>query len=440
MIETQSTQTLKLLRMRSAKVQPEVLEREFAKRDAEVLAKSARNFVPLAVLGVVVSEILPFFHEGFPSTPLVSSAVVAMLIGLYVLARSEPTRGRMVIATSAAAILASAYVGFACSQSGGFASPHLIALMVIFAFVSGLLTLTVFETTCTLISCLAALLGAVVWLSPESSGIPGEASVALMYVVLLALVAVVTNRAGRFVRRRAFERSLEIEALHRFAVEEVLCRHLSPQFVEFALSGESLLDSPAERRVVTMLFADVVGFSRMVETLTLEELEALMTRFYDTIAAITFRYDATLDKFIGDAVMALVGAPLSQTPSHQASIALTMAADWHQAIESLGLEYLGKPLKLRIGIHQGEVAVGAFGGEHRLDYTVLGSAVNIAARLEKLAPAGTTAISQIVKSKSGLSDHAFDSLGMQSLKGVASPVEVWVHRSSSDASVTTKTG
>ena len=134
-----------------------------------------------------------------------------------------------------------------------------------------------------------------------------------------------------------------------------------------------------------MLFADVVGFSRMVETLTLEELEALMTRFYDTIAAITFRYDATLDKFIGDAVMALVGAPLSQTPSHQASIALTMAADWHQAIESLGLEYLGKPLKLRIGIHQGEVAVGAFGGEHRLDYTVLGSAVNIAARLEKLA-------------------------------------------------------
>ena len=87
--------------MRSAKVPPEVLEREFAKRDAEVLAKSARNFVPLAVLGVVVSEILPFFHEGFPSTPLVSSAVVAMLIGLYLLARSEPTRGRMVIATSA---------------------------------------------------------------------------------------------------------------------------------------------------------------------------------------------------------------------------------------------------------------------------------------------------------------------------------------------------
>ena len=143
MIETQSTQTLKLLKVRSAKVPPEVLEREFAKRDAEVLAKSARNFVPLAVLGVVVSEILPFFHEGFPSTPLVSSAVVAMLIGLYLLARSEPTRGRMVIATSAAAILASAYVGFACSQSGGFASPHVIALMVIFAFVSGLLTLTV---------------------------------------------------------------------------------------------------------------------------------------------------------------------------------------------------------------------------------------------------------------------------------------------------------
>ena len=426
-------------RSRLREVSPDVVDAEFAKRDAEVLAKSARNFVPLAVLGVVVSEVLPFFHAGFPSTPGVSAMVVLMLAGLYHLARSEPTRDIMVLGTSTCAILASGYVGFACSESGGFNSPHLIALMVIFAFVSGLLTLTVLESSLTIGLAMLACGGTIVGLTPGSLHVPPDATVALMYVILLAMVAVVTNRAGRYVRRQAFERSLQVEALHRYAVEEVLCRHLSPQYVEYALSGENVLDAPAERRVVTMLFADVVGFSKMAEALTLEELETLMTKFYDSIATITFRYGATLDKFIGDAVMVIVGAPLAQQPEHQAAIAVSMSRDWHAAIDALGREYLGRPLRVRVGVHQGEVAVGAFGGEHRLDYTVLGSAVNIAARLEQLAPAGGTAMSDVVRGLCGLEDDQLEFIGDQVLKGVVNPVPVWLYRSDACSTEVSKT-
>ena len=424
---------------RTSLLEPVDVDTAFEKRDAEVLAKSSLNFVPLATLGVVVSEILPFVHDGFPSTPLVSGFVVVMLAALYFLARSGPSRGVMVVGTAAAAILASAYVGFACSESGGFNSPHLIALMVIFAFVSGLLTLTVLESSLTIGLAMLACGGTIVGLTPGSLNVPPDATVALMYVMLLAMVAVVTNRAGRFVRRRAFERSLQVEALHRYAVEEVLCRHLSPQYVEYALSEENVLDAPAERRVVTMLFADVVGFSKMAEALTLEELETLMTKFYDSIATITFRYGATLDKFIGDAVMVIVGAPLAQQPEHQAAIAVSMSQDWHVAIDALGREYLGRPLRVRVGVHQGEVAVGAFGGEHRLDYTVLGSAVNIAARLEPLAPAGGTAMSDVVRGLCGLEDDQLEFIGDQVLKGVVNPVPVWLYRSDACSTEASKT-
>lgn len=431
--------TARLGDRRASLLEPVDVDTAFEKRDAEVLAKSSLNFVPLATLGVIISEILPFFHDGFPSTPSVSALVVAMLIGLYRLARSVPSRRVMVIGTAACAILASAYVGFACSESGGFDSPHLMALMVIFAFVSGLLTLTVLESSLTIVLAMLACGGAIVGLTPGPLHVPPDATVASMYVILLAVVAVVTNRAGRFVRRQAFERSLQVEALHRYAVEEVLCRHLSPQYVEYALSEENVLDAPAERRVVTMLFADVVGFSKMAEALTLEELETLMTKFYDTIAQITFRYGATLDKFIGDAVMVLVGAPLAQEAEHQAALAVSMSRDWHVAIDALGREYLGRPLQLRIGIHQGEVAVGAFGGEHRLDYTVLGSAVNIAARLEQLAPAGGTAMSHVVRGLCGLGDDQLEFIGDQALKGVANPVPVWVYRGEACTTEASKT-
>src|SRR5690606_19011053 len=95
-----------------------------------------------------------------------------------------------------------------------------------------------------------------------------------------------------------------------------------------------------------------------------------------------FEHGATIDKFIGDAVMAILGAPEPMDPHEQAERALSLARSWHERVAELAAQ--GAPqLALRIGVHQDVVAVGSFGGRLRSDYTVLGRGVNIAARLEQ---------------------------------------------------------
>ncbi|HEY3599066.1 MAG TPA: adenylate/guanylate cyclase domain-containing protein [Paraburkholderia sp.] len=186
-------------------------------------------------------------------------------------------------------------------------------------------------------------------------------------------------------------------------------------------------DSPAaavpadERRQVTILFADLCGFTALSQTLDPEELQELVGRYTALVDGIVLGYGGTVDKHIGDAVMALFGAPRAhETDTLRAARA---AVDIHDALAHLS-QQTSKPLRAHIGIASGAVVAGALGRANTHDYTVHGDPVNLAARLVSAAGPGETFLSDSVHRSLG--DAAVNEpLGEIQFKGVAAPVRVW---------------
>jgi class 3 adenylate cyclase/tetratricopeptide (TPR) repeat protein len=180
-----------------------------------------------------------------------------------------------------------------------------------------------------------------------------------------------------------------------------------------------------ERRQVAILFADLSGFTALSQSLDPEELRDLVGRYTTLVDGIVVDYGGTVDKHIGDSVMALFGAPRAHDddPLRAARAAL----DIHEAVARLG-ERAGRSLQAHAGIASGEVVAGAIGRGERQDYTVLGDSVNLAARLVAAAAPGQTLISDgVYRVLSGRS--VCDVLGEMQFKGIDRPVRVWCLRS-----------
>jgi class 3 adenylate cyclase/tetratricopeptide (TPR) repeat protein len=179
--------------------------------------------------------------------------------------------------------------------------------------------------------------------------------------------------------------------------------------------------SEGERRQVTILFADLCGFTALSQSLDPEEVRELVGRFTALVDGIVVGYGGTVDKHIGDAVMALFGAPRAHDddPMRAARAAL----DIHEALAQLS-ETASRPLQAHVGIANGEVVAGTVGRADVHDYTVLGDSVNLAARLVAAAGPGQTLISDgVYRALSGRG--ACDALGEIELKGLNAPVSVW---------------
>ncbi len=191
--------------------------------------------------------------------------------------------------------------------------------------------------------------------------------------------------------------------------------------------GPAVAPAPAakpaegERRQVTILFADLAGFTALSSSLDAEDLHALMERFFSRVDAAVEAYGGTVDKHIGDAVMALFGAPVAH--GDDPLRAIRAAQDIHETVTGLG-EDTGRPLAVHIGVASGEVLAGGLGGEGRRDYTVLGDSVNLASRLHEMAAAGETLISDAVYRASGGRADC-EALGETEVKGLTAPVAVW---------------
>ena len=178
---------------------------------------------------------------------------------------------------------------------------------------------------------------------------------------------------------------------------------------------------PGDRRQVTILFADLSGFTALSQTLDPEELHELVTRYTQLVDGIVIGYGGTVDKHIGDAVMALFGAPRAHDddPWRAARTAL----DIHDALIQLS-ESTGRSLKAHVGIANGEVVAGALGRAQGEDYTVLGDSVNLAARLVGAAAPGQTLISDGVH-RALLGRVVSEAQGEVRFKGIAEPVGIW---------------
>lgn len=407
----------------------------FIEREHEVLCRRWRLFAPIIFVFFGLTEVAPLFSPNFPSAMHVTGWVMAWMVGMYLLARRKPGRRVMGWATVVTGIVVAAYSATAAAEMGRFQSQHALAMAVQIAMLPGIFSLTVAEAAATLGLSLAAwVVVCSLWKAEGPVDFTGL-DVTLTYLVFLSITTLVVHHINRKLRTREFAGRCELERVHRFAVEEVLHRHLPPSYVDRVLSGEHPLDGPPERRVVTVVFADIVSFTPLSDGLPPEELAQLVGRFYDVMAGVAFEHGATLDKFIGDAVMALVGAPDTMTPEEQARRAVAMARDWHRAARELVWPgSRGQGLRLRVGIHQDPVAVGAFGGRLRSEYTVLGRGVNIAARLEQRCQQGDILVSEPVFQHLSPRPLCAREMGALELKGIPEPVHCYCLPGIEDAS------
>lgn len=209
--------------------------------------------------------------------------------------------------------------------------------------------------------------------------------------------------------------------LHRYITKSVLQRYLPAPLVERASRGELRLDAPPDRRVVTVMFTDIVGFTPLSERIGAEAVGKLLNSYLARMCEIAHRHRATVDKFVGDAIMIVFGAPEPLEPEVQAHRCVELAREIQAAVPHVAP---GLQLEARTGINTGEAVVGNFGSEVRSDFTVLGPTVNLAARLESASQPGRILLGPETARLLG-PDVALESAGELRLKGVAAPVQAW---------------
>lgn len=208
-----------------------------------------------------------------------------------------------------------------------------------------------------------------------------------------------------------------------------LSRYLSPAIVEDILKQESDLALGGSTVECSVLFSDVVGFTPFSEALRPEELVELLNEYFTLMAEMIFKNYGTLDKFIGDATMAVFGAPVYE-PDH-AAWAVKAGLDMIAAADGLMEKWKaeGKPtFKMRVGVNSGPVVAGNLGSPQRMDYTVIGDAVNLANRMESAAKHNSVAVSAATWER--IKDYAQgEALGPVKVKGKSEEVPVYIVKS-----------
>ena len=223
----------------------------------------------------------------------------------------------------------------------------------------------------------------------------------------------------------------EKEIAERARIETNLRRYMPEEAAEAAAAreGESALDLGGARRRVTVVFADVVAFTGFAESASPERAVAFLNELFTMLSEIVFRHGGMVDKFIGDCVMAVFRANEgggAGEGADDAARALAAAEDMHAFVESnlpRWREAYAFDVELGIGVSSGEVLMGNLGSTARMEYTVIGDAVNVAARLEALARPRQTLTTRDVAL--ACPELTFTSLGEHALRGRAKPVEVF---------------
>jgi adenylate cyclase len=198
----------------------------------------------------------------------------------------------------------------------------------------------------------------------------------------LDLLTALANFAAVAIERARLNERIRSERLVRDRLE----RYHSPAVIEAVLSRPEREETPVAVRETSILFADIVDFTPRCESLPPEEVAAFLNQFFSLAADAIFEYGGTLDKFIGDEVMAFFGAPLPQSDHAERAVRsairlLSEVTRWNATRRAEGLD----EVRVRVAIHSGPVVVGDIGSARRVDYTVLGNTVNVAARIEEFA-------------------------------------------------------
>jgi len=237
---------------------------------------------------------------------------------------------------------------------------------------------------------------------------PPFLTIFLAYITLTLIRYIVVERAGR-----------QIKSAFEFYVPEAVVDEIIKDPAKLTLGGE--------RKDISVLFSDIAGFTTFSENLTPEELVHVLNEYLTAMTEVVFAHRGLLDKYIGDAIMAVYGAPLPQ-PDHHLKACLT-ALDMMSELKILQKKWEGEgkqKLEIRIGVNSGFAAVGNMGSEKRFDYTVMGDNVNLASRLEGINKIYGT---NIIISESTY-EHVYQEilcreLDLVRVKGKTKPVKIY---------------
>lgn len=259
---------------------------------------------------------------------------------------------------------------------------------------------------------------------------------ALLYYgnLILPIARVLATAAGSYVFLALY--TVGVIERDRRMVKEVFLKSVSPRIGEEILRRFNDPSLWASRRCISVLFVDIRGFTPLSEKLEPDKLVEILDLYYDTVSEIVFHHDGQVNKFVGDAVMALYGALPGESDNH-AERAVRTAVDIHLAIEGLNARFKreGKDTELRVGVgvNTGDVVVGTVGRRKiRIEYTAIGDTVNTAERLQGQAGAGRIYVGlDTLESIRALTPHLVDSVfrftrveGL-TLKGKTRSVEVF---------------
>src|SRR5215468_387700 len=210
----------------------------------------------------------------------------------------------------------------------------------------------------------------------------------------LELVTAVGGQAAMFIANMMLEKKIEKEAVTR----ERLMRLLSPNVAEQVIKGKlDVKQGGTHVNSCTVFNSDIRGFTRMSEGISPDLMIEMLNEYFEVMVEILFRHEGTLDKFMGDGIMALFGAPASK--SDDASRAIRCALDMMESLARFNRDRASRgifPFEIGIGIHTGPLVAGYVGSTKSMSYTVIGDTANTSARLCGIASAGQILISEVV--------------------------------------------
>lgn len=182
------------------------------------------------------------------------------------------------------------------------------------------------------------------------------------------------------------------------AISNKLAKYLSRQVYDNIFQGKQDVKIESYRKKLTVFFSDIYGFTEMTDKVESEVLTSALNKYLNEMSSIAIKYGGTIDKYIGDAIMIFFGDPDSRGEREDALACARMAIEMKRKLKEMrehwGAMGISTPIRVRMGINTGYCTVGNFGSDERLDYTIVGSAVNLASRLEALAEVDEILISE----------------------------------------------
>lgn len=242
---------------------------------------------------------------------------------------------------------------------------------------------------------------------------------------------------NRNLEHRIEERTRELQQANRHLadqqryIEDVstkISRYLPQQLYQSIFSGSMGAQIGSRRKHLTVFFTDICNFTTRTEALEPEALSDILNTYFSAMTEIARSHGATIDKFIGDAILGFFGDPDTEGPARDAANCVAMAIEMQRRTSLLKSEFvrhgLTRPLEIRIGINSGHCTVGNFGSFERMDYTIVGTPVNVAARLQTACSPNAILVSATTCALCK-DTHHFQPRGPLALKGISNPVETF---------------